>query len=61
MVKIVAFICDLQVELVIVYCGSVVTACVNLWSFRLAGINTGKLSAGSWSNWYYYLVLIKSK
>ncbi|MGB3512440.1 MAG: sulfurtransferase [Microcoleaceae cyanobacterium] len=43
-------------EEVIVYCGSGVTACVNLWSLEMAGINTGKLYAGSWSDWCSYLV-----
>ncbi|NEP86329.1 MAG: sulfurtransferase [Okeania sp. SIO2C2] len=43
-------------EEVIVYCGSGVTACVNLWSLKMAGINTGKLYAGSWSDWCSYLV-----
>ncbi|MGD1701505.1 sulfurtransferase [Dapis sp. BLCC M229] len=41
---------------VIVYCGSGVTACVNLWSLKMAGINNGKLYAGSWSDWCSYLV-----
>jgi thiosulfate/3-mercaptopyruvate sulfurtransferase len=36
---------------IIVYCGSGVTACVNLLSLELAGIKTGKLYAGSWSDW----------
>jgi thiosulfate/3-mercaptopyruvate sulfurtransferase len=39
----------------IVYCGSGVTACVNLLSLKLAGIDTGKLYAGSWSDWCSYL------
>lgn len=39
----------------IVYCGSGVTACVNLFSLELAGIHTGKLYAGSWSDWCSYL------
>lgn len=43
-------------EEVIVYCGSGVTACVNLWSLKMAGINTGKLYAGSWSDWCSYLL-----
>jgi thiosulfate/3-mercaptopyruvate sulfurtransferase len=42
-------------EEVIVYCGSGVTACVNLLSLKLAGIETGKLYAGSWSDWCSYL------
>ena len=36
---------------VIVYCGSGVTACVNLLSLELAGIGIGKLYAGGWSDW----------
>ncbi|MFN9861495.1 MAG: sulfurtransferase, partial [Pseudanabaena sp.] len=40
---------------VIVYCGSGVTACVNMLSLKLAGIETGKLYAGSWSDWCSYL------
>jgi thiosulfate/3-mercaptopyruvate sulfurtransferase len=36
---------------IIVYCGSGVTACVNLLSLKLAGIESGKLYAGSWSDW----------
>lgn len=39
---------------VIVYCGSGVTACVNLLSLELAGMTTGKLYAGSWSDWCSY-------
>jgi len=42
-------------EEVIVYCGSGVTACVNLLALKLAGIETGKLYAGSWSDWCSYL------
>jgi thiosulfate/3-mercaptopyruvate sulfurtransferase len=42
-------------EEVIVYCGSGVTACVNLLSLELANIHTGKLYAGSWSDWISYL------
>ena len=40
---------------IIVYCGSGVTACVNLLSLELAGIHTGKLYAGGWSDWCSYL------
>lgn len=39
---------------VIVYCGSGVTACVNLLSLDQVGI-TAKLYAGSWSDWCSYL------
>jgi thiosulfate/3-mercaptopyruvate sulfurtransferase len=42
-------------EEILVYCGSGVTACVNLLSLALAGIHTGKLYAGSWSDWISYL------
>ncbi len=40
---------------IIVYCGSGVTACVNLFSLHLAGISKGKLYSGSWSDWCSYL------
>lgn len=45
-----------RAEEIIVYCGSGVTACVNLLSLQIAGIATGKLYVGSWSDWcsYYY-------
>ncbi len=39
---------------IIVYCGSGVTACVNLLSLSVAHI-PGKLYAGSWSDWCSYL------
>ena len=38
----------------VVYCGSGVTACVNLLSLSLAGIENAKLYAGSWSDWCSY-------
>lgn len=41
---------------IIVYCGSGVTACVNLFSLEAAGIQTGKLYVGSWSDWCSYLL-----
>jgi thiosulfate/3-mercaptopyruvate sulfurtransferase len=39
---------------IIVYCGSGVTACVNLLALEAAGIKTGKLYVGSWSDWCSY-------
>lgn len=41
---------------IIVYCGSGVTACVNLFSLEMAGIKHAKLYAGSWSDWCSYLI-----
>ncbi|MDY7012584.1 MAG: rhodanese-like domain-containing protein [Cyanobacteriota bacterium] len=35
----------------IVYCGSGVTACTNLWSMAVAGLNRAKLYPGGWSEW----------
>ncbi|MEA5515231.1 sulfurtransferase [Nodularia sp. UHCC 0506] len=43
-----------KTEEIIVYCGSGVTACVNLLSLEIANIHTGKLYAGSWSDWISY-------
>lgn len=40
-------------ENLVVYCGSGVTACVNLLSLELCGINA-KLYPGSWSDWCSY-------
>lgn len=40
---------------IIVYCGSGVTACVNLLSLEVAGVKKGKLYEGSWSDWCSYL------
>ena len=38
-------------EEIIVYCGSGVTACVNLLSLSMAGIENTKLYPGGWSDW----------
>jgi thiosulfate/3-mercaptopyruvate sulfurtransferase len=38
----------------IFYCGSGVTACVNLLSMAAAGMNNGKLYVGGWSDWCSY-------
>lgn len=43
-----------KAEEIFVYCGSGVTACVNLLSLELAGIKGAKLYAGSWSDWISY-------
>jgi thiosulfate/3-mercaptopyruvate sulfurtransferase len=40
---------------IIVYCGSGVTACVNLFSLELAGLKNTKLYPGGWSDWCSYL------
>lgn len=44
-----------QATEIIVYCGSGVTACVNLFSLQLAGFNNTKLYPGGWSDWCSYL------
>lgn len=38
----------------VVYCGSGVTACVNLLSLAIIGVEGSKLYAGSWSDWCSY-------
>ncbi|AFY35140.1 sulfurtransferase [Calothrix sp. PCC 7507] len=43
-----------KAEEILVYCGSGVTACVNLLSLNIAGIHSAKLYAGSWSDWISY-------
>ena len=44
-----------QADEIIVYCGSGVTACVNLFSLNLAGFENTKLYPGGWSDWCSYL------
>jgi thiosulfate/3-mercaptopyruvate sulfurtransferase len=46
---------------IIVYCGSGVTACVNLLALETASIQTGKLYVGSWSDWCSYPLDSSSK
>jgi thiosulfate/3-mercaptopyruvate sulfurtransferase len=45
----------LEAEHLVVYCGSGVTACVNLFSLALLGRDEATLYAGSWSDWCAYL------
>lgn len=45
----------LEAEQLVVYCGSGVTACVNLFSLALLGREDATLYAGSWSDWCTYL------
>ena len=44
-----------QAAEIIVYCGSGVTACVNLFSLSLTGFENTKLYPGGWSDWCSYL------
>ncbi len=43
-----------EAQEIMVYCGSGVTACVNLLGLAAIGLPTGKLYAGSWSDWCSY-------
>ena len=45
----------LRSEQIVVYCGSGVTACVNLFSLHLLGRDDAILYGGSWSDWCSYL------
>ena len=45
----------LDAQSLVVYCGSGVTACVNLFSLALLGREDATLYAGSWSDWCSYL------
>ncbi|MGH8508313.1 MAG: sulfurtransferase [Gammaproteobacteria bacterium] len=42
---------DISPQRVSVYCGSGVTACHNLLAIKHAGLEMGRLYAGSWSEW----------
>jgi thiosulfate/3-mercaptopyruvate sulfurtransferase len=44
----------ISAEELVMYCGSGVTACVNLLALAAADVPTGKLYAGSWSDWCSY-------
>ena len=46
---------SLNSEQLVVYCGSGVTACVNLFSLALLGREDAILYAGSWSDWCSHL------
>jgi thiosulfate/3-mercaptopyruvate sulfurtransferase len=41
----------LETSEMVVYCGSGITACVNLLSLELAGVKGARLYPGSWSDW----------
>jgi thiosulfate/3-mercaptopyruvate sulfurtransferase len=41
----------LEAEEIVVYCGSGITACVDLLALAAAGREDAKLYAGSWSDW----------
>ena len=45
----------LRAQTLAVYCGSGVTACVNLFSLARLGREDAVLYAGSWSDWCSYL------
>ena len=45
----------IDAEQLVVYCGSGVTACVNLFSLALLGRDDATLYGGSWSDWCSYL------
>ena len=42
---------DTNIESVVCYCGSGITACHNLFALELAGLSGAKLYPGSWSEW----------
>ena len=47
----------LEEDELVVYCGSGVTACANLFSLALLGRDDAVLYPGSWSDWCSYLTL----
>ena len=46
---------DVEADEVVVYCGSGVTACVNLFALALLERPDATLYAGSWSDWCSWL------
>ncbi len=46
-----ALLGDVPVEQATFYCGSGVSACINLLALRHAGLGNGRLYVGSWSEW----------
>jgi thiosulfate/3-mercaptopyruvate sulfurtransferase len=42
---------DVSGDEAVFYCGSGVSACVNLLALTHAGLGNGRLYAGSWSDW----------
>jgi len=49
--RIAKMIGDIPAEHVTFYCGSGVTACVNLWAVEYAGLGSARLYVGSWGEW----------
>jgi thiosulfate/3-mercaptopyruvate sulfurtransferase len=45
-----------EVKNKVVYCGSGVTACVNILSLAMIGCDDAKLYSGSWSDWCSYIL-----
>ncbi len=46
---------ELEAQRLVVYCGSGVSACVNLFSLALLGREDATLYVGSWSDWCSHL------
>ncbi len=49
--KLTAVLGDANPETAVFYCGSGVSACVNLLAMQHAGLGNGRLYVGSWSEW----------